>query len=81
LTGKIKVEIDNKNTKAKEKNNEENEAVREKEIFLVKGHTVSRKSFEIRNKPLQRIKNLKINWRLLFVSIFNLNIKVKLIQP
>jgi histone H3/H4 len=38
---------------------EEEEAKKEKEIFLKKGHTVSRKSFEIRNKPLQRIKNKK----------------------
>ena len=30
---------------------------------------------------IETIKNLKINWRLLFVSIFSLNIKVKLIQP
>jgi len=52
--------INNKNNKKNnDKNNEESEAVKEKEKFLVKGHTISRKSFEIRNKPLQRIKNLK----------------------
>jgi len=38
---------------------EENEAVEEKKNFLKKGHTVSRKSFELRNKPLQRIKEQK----------------------
>jgi histone H3 len=39
--------------------NEEEEAEIEKKKFLQKGHTVSRKSFEMRNKPLQRIKNKK----------------------
>jgi histone H3/H4 len=39
--------------------NEEEEAEQEKIKFLQKGHTVSRKSFEMRNKPLQRIKNKK----------------------
>jgi len=39
--------------------NEEEEAANEKKKFLQKGHTVSRKSFEMRNKPLQRIKNKK----------------------
>jgi histone H3/H4 len=38
---------------------EEQEAEIEKENFLKKGHTVSRKSFEMRNKPFQRIKNKK----------------------
>ena len=41
------------------KKTEEDEAAIEKENFLKEGHTVSRKSFEIRNKPYQRIKNKK----------------------
>ena len=39
------------------KNDEE--IKKEKDEFFNSGHTVSRKSFEIRNKPLQRIKNKK----------------------
>lgn len=38
---------------------EEEESIQEKQNFIKKGHTVSRKSFEMRNKPLQRIKNQK----------------------
>lgn len=38
---------------------EEKEAEEEKNNFIKKGHTVSRKSFELRNKPLQRIKDTK----------------------
>ena len=40
-------------------NEEEEEAIIEKEKFLNNGHTLSRKSFEMRNKPLQRVKNQK----------------------
>jgi len=49
----------NKVSKKNEQKEEAEEAERERKIFLQKGHTVSRKSFEIRNKPLQRIKNKK----------------------
>lgn len=52
----ISAENSNKN---KHKSSKEDEATKEKEEFLRKGHTVSRKSFEMRNKPLQRIKNKK----------------------
>jgi histone H3-like centromeric protein A len=38
---------------------EEKEAEEEKNKFLKRGHTISRKSFELRNKPLQRIKDKK----------------------
>jgi histone H3/H4 len=51
-------EIEN-SKKVTKKKNEEQEAQKEKENFLKEGHTVSRKSFEIRNKPYQRIKNKK----------------------
>jgi histone H3/H4 len=53
-----KKEIEN-NKKIIKKKNEEEEAEKQKESFLKEGHTVSRKSFEIRNKPYQRIKNKK----------------------
>jgi histone H3/H4 len=43
----------------KKNKNEEQEAEVEKKKFLKKGHTVSRKSFELRNKPLQRIKDTR----------------------
>jgi histone H3/H4 len=43
----------------KNEKSEEKEAEIEKNKFLKKGHTVSRKSFELRNKPLQRIKDKK----------------------
>ena len=58
----VKAEKSQKVEKAvtkKKNNDEEEEAEREKANFLNKGHTVSRKSFEIRNKPFQRIKNQK----------------------
>ena len=45
--------------KKKNTNNEEELAEKEKQNFYNEGHTVSRKSFEIRNKPFQRIKNRK----------------------
>jgi histone H3/H4 len=41
------------------KKSEEEEAEKEKQNFLKEGHTISRKSYEIRNKPYQRIKNKK----------------------
>jgi histone H3 len=45
--------------KKKISKNEEELAEKEKQNFYNEGHTVSRKSFEIRNKPFQRIKNKK----------------------
>ena len=53
--------VDDKKTKVERVNGneEEEEAIIEKEKFLNKGHTLSRKSFEMRNKPLQRVKNQK----------------------
>lgn len=58
-TQRKSVSLDAKNNIRKSRQDEEEEAVRERERFLNKGHTVSRKSFEIRNKPFQRIKNPK----------------------
>lgn len=43
----------------KKQKTEQKEAEEEKKNFLKKGHTVSRKSFELRNKPFQRIKDKK----------------------
>jgi histone H3/H4 len=48
-----------KSNPPKKQKTEEKEAEEEKNNFLKKGHTVSRKSFELRNKPLQRIKDKK----------------------
>lgn len=50
-----------KKTNGKSEDDEEQDAEaaqKEKEKFLQKGHVVSRKSFEIRNKPIQRLKNM-----------------------
>lgn len=46
-------------TEEVKKKREESEVKKEKDAFIKEGHTVSRKSFEMRNKPLQRIKNTK----------------------
>jgi histone H3 len=54
-----KVENKKVNVKKKEKTDDENLVLQEKENFIKEGHIVSRKSYEIRNKPLQRIKNKK----------------------
>ena len=53
--------FENKQNKPKnlKKNSEEEEALIEKGKFLNKGHVISRKSFEMRNKPFHRIKNQK----------------------
>jgi histone H3/H4 len=53
-TNKENKKPDVKNTKP-----EEEDAEREKEKFLKEGHTISRKSFEMRNKPIQRVRNKK----------------------
>ena len=50
---KIK-ELDEEKSKKKTKKAEEDEAEKVKEEFLKKGHVISRKSFEMRNKPKKR---------------------------
>jgi len=54
-----KVENKKVNEKKNEKTDDENLVLQEKENFIKEGHIVSRKSYEIRNKPLHRIKNKK----------------------
>jgi histone H3/H4 len=56
---KPKIPITRAKTNPPQKKTEEQEAEEEKTNFLKKGHTVSRKSFELRNKPLQRLKDKK----------------------
>ena len=48
-----------RNKKSETNKLEELQAEKEKKEFLKQGHVVGRKSFEIRNKPLKRIRNNK----------------------